>query len=155
MGVVLSDFLNCGEALRFTRVLSLRKYSGKPLSERQPFDSTDVAVRACWAGDPALIEIVDRRCGADGIDPCINRCTARARLHREGGSAVVLQGAKHRVGVDAGAGGVGIAEVASAVEDAAGAVSTSRAVGYDRVPEHCHRVGVSNEYATAVGSLIA
>ena len=61
------------------------------------------------------------------------RGAAWPERHRLGGTAVILQGAELGIAVDAGTGGIGIAEVPAAVGDGAGAVATRRAVGDDRV----------------------
>ena len=64
---------------------------------------------------------------------CVNRRAAWAERHRMGRAAVILQRTEHGVAVDAGTGGVGIAEVPAAVGDGAVAVASRWAVGDDRV----------------------
>ena len=63
----------------------------------------------------------------------VDRRAAWEKRHRLGGTAVVLQRTELGIAVDAGAGGIGIAEVPAAIGDGAGAVATRRAVGDDRV----------------------
>ena len=87
------------------------------------FIRADVAVRALGAGDAALVAVVDRSAPRRWRRSPRRSPRCLAERHRLGGTAVILQGTELGVAVDAGTGGIGVAEVPAAVGDGAGAVA--------------------------------
>ncbi|MCB0232442.1 MAG: hypothetical protein KDH90_25530 [Anaerolineae bacterium] len=53
------------------------------------FHGADVAVRALRTRDAALVEVVDRIRGADGVDPSVDGRAALAQRHGPGKATVV------------------------------------------------------------------